>query len=415
MPREGAADTPCTAHRVSPDRGPGGRSERRPRQGGQAVSMSTPAQGAPRLPGRASPRAAAAAWALTVLALGATASSAMAAETADSVLVRVDPAAPAGARAAVARALDADVGAPLVGGWRVYDLAEPISLSTRPRAARRRAGRRRRAARPAPATRWTSRTTRSTGRSGRCRASARRRAGTRRRAARPSWWRSSTPASTSATPTWRGACGPTPTRSPPTASTTTSTASWTTSPAGTSPTRTRRSTAPPTATSHGTHVAGTIAARRDNALGRRRRGRQRAHHAAEVPEAGRRLHLRRHGRDRLRHRQGREGHQRLVGRQRLLAAALRRDPARRRRRASSSSRPPATLGRQRRGPRPGPPTARPRRSSAWPRRPRPTAWPRSPTSGPRTVDLGAPGRHHPQHVPAAATATSRAPRWPRRT
>ena len=92
--------------------------------------MSTPAQGAPRLPGRASTRAAAAAWALTVLALGATASSAMAAETADSLLVRVDPGASAGARAAVGHALDADAAHSLVAGWRVYDLAEPISLST---------------------------------------------------------------------------------------------------------------------------------------------------------------------------------------------------------------------------------------------------------------------------------------------
>jgi len=83
-----------------------------------------PEQGASRLPGRA----AAAAWALTVLALGATASTAMAARTSDQVLVRVDPGAPAAERAGVARALDADAATGLSGGWRVYQLPEPLSL-----------------------------------------------------------------------------------------------------------------------------------------------------------------------------------------------------------------------------------------------------------------------------------------------
>ena len=64
----------------------------------------SPEQGAPPLPGRGSPRSAAAAWVLTVLALGATASNAMAAQTSDQVLVRVDPGAPALERAGVARA-----------------------------------------------------------------------------------------------------------------------------------------------------------------------------------------------------------------------------------------------------------------------------------------------------------------------
>ncbi|MGE0026214.1 MAG: S8 family peptidase [Thermoleophilia bacterium] len=89
----------------------------------------SPDQGAPRLPGRGSPRAATAAWALTVLALGATASNAMAAQTSDQVLVRVDPGAPAAERAGVARALDADTTAGLAGGWRVYGLPQPLSLA----------------------------------------------------------------------------------------------------------------------------------------------------------------------------------------------------------------------------------------------------------------------------------------------
>jgi subtilisin family serine protease len=88
-----------------------------------------PEHGAARLPGRGSPRAAAAAWALAVLALGATASNAMAAETSDQVLVRVDPDAPAAERAGVARALDADGSAGLAGGWRVYELPEALSLA----------------------------------------------------------------------------------------------------------------------------------------------------------------------------------------------------------------------------------------------------------------------------------------------
>ncbi len=89
----------------------------------------SPEQGAPRLPGRGSPRGAAAAWALTVLALGATASTAMAAQTSDQILVRVDPGAPAAERAGVARALDADGSAGLAGGWRVYELPQPLSLA----------------------------------------------------------------------------------------------------------------------------------------------------------------------------------------------------------------------------------------------------------------------------------------------
>ena len=89
----------------------------------------SPAQGASRLPGRGSPRAAAAAWVLTVLALGATASTAMAAETSDQVLVRVNPGAPAAERAGVARALDAGAATGLAGGWRVYTLNQPLSLA----------------------------------------------------------------------------------------------------------------------------------------------------------------------------------------------------------------------------------------------------------------------------------------------
>ncbi|HMO00587.1 MAG TPA: S8 family serine peptidase [Miltoncostaeaceae bacterium] len=89
----------------------------------------SPDQGAPRLPGRGSPRAAAAAWVLTVLALGAAASNAMAAPTSDQVLVRIDPGAAAADRAGVARALDADATAGLAGGWRVYELPQPMSLA----------------------------------------------------------------------------------------------------------------------------------------------------------------------------------------------------------------------------------------------------------------------------------------------
>src|SRR5687767_7127877 len=89
-----------------------------------------PAQGAPRLHRRGAPRAAAAAaWALTVLALGAAASAAMGAPTSDQVLVRVDPGAPAAERADVARALAADSASSLPGGWRAYALPEPVTLS----------------------------------------------------------------------------------------------------------------------------------------------------------------------------------------------------------------------------------------------------------------------------------------------
>lgn len=89
----------------------------------------SPEPGARRLPGRGSPRGAAAAWALTVLALGATASTAMAAPTSDQVLVRLDPHAPHAARSAVARALDADAASALPGGWRSYALPAPLTLA----------------------------------------------------------------------------------------------------------------------------------------------------------------------------------------------------------------------------------------------------------------------------------------------
>ena len=73
-------------------------------------------------------RAAAAAWALAVLALGATATSAVAAERSDSVLVRVDADASVAARAQVGRALDAESSRSLVAGWRAYALADSVSL-----------------------------------------------------------------------------------------------------------------------------------------------------------------------------------------------------------------------------------------------------------------------------------------------
>ena len=90
--------------------------------------MPTPAQGGSRLFGRTSVRAAAAAWKLTVLALGAATSSAMAAQRSDSVLVQVDSSAGVGARAEVGRALDAESARTLVAGWRAYDLAHPVTL-----------------------------------------------------------------------------------------------------------------------------------------------------------------------------------------------------------------------------------------------------------------------------------------------
>lgn len=74
-------------------------------------------------------RAAAAAWTLTVLALGAATSSAMAAQRSDSVLVQVDASATAGARAQVSRVLDAEAVRTLVAGWRAYDLAHPVTLT----------------------------------------------------------------------------------------------------------------------------------------------------------------------------------------------------------------------------------------------------------------------------------------------
>ncbi|MGD9572768.1 MAG: S8 family serine peptidase [Thermoleophilia bacterium] len=74
-------------------------------------------------------RRAAAAWALTVLSLSATVQSASAAERSDSVLVRVDPGAPAAERAEVRSALDADGVRPLVDGWRAYALPADVTLA----------------------------------------------------------------------------------------------------------------------------------------------------------------------------------------------------------------------------------------------------------------------------------------------
>ncbi len=70
---------------------------------------------------------AAAAWALTVLALGAAATTAQAAPRSDSVLVKVDPG--AGARAEVGAALEADASRPLMAGWAAYDLPDPVTLA----------------------------------------------------------------------------------------------------------------------------------------------------------------------------------------------------------------------------------------------------------------------------------------------
>ncbi len=72
---------------------------------------------------------AAAAWALTVLALGAAATSAQAAPSSDSVLVKVDPAAGPAARSDVGAALDADASRPLMAGWAAYDLPDPVTLA----------------------------------------------------------------------------------------------------------------------------------------------------------------------------------------------------------------------------------------------------------------------------------------------
>ena len=71
---------------------------------------------------------AAAVWALTVLALGATATAAQAATSSDSVLVKVDPGAGPQARAEVGAALDADARRPLMAGWAVYDLPGAVTL-----------------------------------------------------------------------------------------------------------------------------------------------------------------------------------------------------------------------------------------------------------------------------------------------
>jgi subtilisin family serine protease len=87
--------------------------------------MSTPAP----VPAGGRARRAAAAWALTVLALSAAVPSAAAVERSDSVLVRVDPASTPTERVALARALDADAMRPLVAGWRAYDLPEGVTLA----------------------------------------------------------------------------------------------------------------------------------------------------------------------------------------------------------------------------------------------------------------------------------------------
>ncbi len=72
---------------------------------------------------------AAAAWTLTVLALGATAAAAQAAPTSDSVLVKVDTDAGNGGRSEVGQALEADASRPLMAGWAAYDLPAPVTLA----------------------------------------------------------------------------------------------------------------------------------------------------------------------------------------------------------------------------------------------------------------------------------------------
>ena len=75
-------------------------------------------------------RAAAAVWALAVLCLGASAAVAAAAPRSDTVLVRVDEDASATARAQIGRSLDADAAHPLLAGWRAYELPGPVSAET---------------------------------------------------------------------------------------------------------------------------------------------------------------------------------------------------------------------------------------------------------------------------------------------
>ncbi len=93
------------------------------------MSHHEPAEGGTPLREPRRTRRAAAAWALTVLALSATVQSASAAERSDSVLVRVDPGASAAERADVRTALDADGVRPLVDGWRAYALPSDVSLA----------------------------------------------------------------------------------------------------------------------------------------------------------------------------------------------------------------------------------------------------------------------------------------------
>ncbi len=100
-------------------------------QGGLAVPLHRPHQGARALPGPGRARTAAAAWALTVLALGAAAANAAAADPprSDSVLVRVDPDAGARATAGIGRALDAEGSRDLMAGWRAYELPSSVTLA----------------------------------------------------------------------------------------------------------------------------------------------------------------------------------------------------------------------------------------------------------------------------------------------
>jgi subtilisin family serine protease len=92
------------------------------------MSSPEPIPGGPLMPAPRRTRAAAV-WALAVLALAASAHTASAAERSDSVLVRVDPSAPAPERADVRRALDAGSVTPLVAGWRAYDVPGELTLA----------------------------------------------------------------------------------------------------------------------------------------------------------------------------------------------------------------------------------------------------------------------------------------------